>query len=339
MKPLPQVTEDFTELYDLISAQIRAKLMMAGLELKIFNVLTDFKPAAEVARGIGAHPENTRRFLDGLAMIDLVEKQAGLYRSRPAAGTFLVESSPAYLGSLFRLAQEMSVDSLANLTDLVTGGPPTSRPEADLWSEELWAAATRAGAGWVLGGVGQRVAGIVAKLPEFPNFKKMLDLGGGHGVFALYLVAAHPDMHGVVFDQPKVVPVAREFIREYGLEDRLIVSGGDYATDDIGRGYDLVWASATSNFVKHEMDAMLTKIYTALNPGGIFISFQDGMTHEQTRPDTMLGHLGHTLSTGMDLFLDQGFVAETALKCGFRSVRSRTLETPMGAMDMDIAHK
>jgi hypothetical protein len=110
-------------------------------------------------------------------------------------------------------------------------------------------------------------------------------------------------------------------------------------TDDIGEDYDLIWASATLNFAKWNMDALIGKIYKAVKPGGYFISFQDGMTHEHTKPDTMLGHLADQLTTGVDFSLDQEFVADTMIRCGFRSVRSRTIDTPMGAMDLDIARK
>ena len=36
---------------------------------------------------------------------------------------------------------------------------------------------------------------------------------------------------------------------------------------------------------------------------------------------------------------DQGVIAEAMLKNGFRQVRSRTITTPMGPMDLDIALK
>jgi hypothetical protein len=36
---------------------------------------------------------------------------------------------------------------------------------------------------------------------------------------------------------------------------------------------------------------------------------------------------------------DQGFIADSMLRVGFRSVRSRTLEMSMGPMDLDIGRK
>ena len=167
----------------------------------------------------------------------------------------------------------------------------------------------------------------------------MLDLGGGHGIFALYIVNQHPTMKGTVFDRPPVVAVARSFIEKYGMEDRVDVFAGDYMADDMGSDYDRIWASATLNFAKWDLDVLIKKIYQAVKPGGYFVSFHDGMTHEHTKPDTMLGHLADQFKAGVDFSLDQGAVVESALRCGFRWVRSRTLETPMGPLDMDIARK
>jgi hypothetical protein len=45
--------------------------------------------------------------------------------------------------------------------------------------------------------------------------KSMLDLGGGAGFFAMAIVDAHPEMRGVIFEQPPVAAVAKEHIAEY----------------------------------------------------------------------------------------------------------------------------
>jgi SAM-dependent methyltransferase len=123
------------------------------------------------------------------------------------------------------------------------------------------------------------------------------------------------------------------------MGDRVVVAAGDYMTDEIGQDYDLIWACSTLNFAKRDLDALIQKIHKALKPDGYFVSLQDGMTHEHTKPETMLGHLADQLTTGVDFSLDQGTVAESTLQCGFRYVRSRTIETPMGPLDMDIARK
>jgi len=339
MTGLSETPIDYGDLFQILMGPIKARLMMTGIELRVFNVLTSFRTAEDVAREIGAHPENTRRFLDALVTIDLLEKQNGLYRNLPITQTFLVEGPPTYVGALFQMIETRSVDPLKDLNRLVKEGPAGESAERAFASQELWAELTRTSAAWAIGSMGQKVAEIISALPGFSDFRKMLDLGGGHGMFALYIVSRHPSMKGTVFDRTPVVEVAKEFIGKYGMGDRVGITAGDYMTDDIGQDYDLIWASSTLNFAKRDLDALIERIYRAVKPGGYFLSLQDGMTHEHTKPDTMLGHLADQLTTGVDFSLDQGAVADAALRCGFRWVRSRTIITPMGPMDMDIAHK
>ena len=116
-------------------------------------------------------------------------------------------------------------------------------------------------------GSAQWAAEMVSQLPEFPSFQKMLDLGGGPGIIGIAIVASHPNMKGVIFDLPAMVKASETFIKEYEMEDRMEVLGGDYNHDSIGGGYDLVLASACLYFGKDNMDSLMKKIYDADGTG------------------------------------------------------------------------
>lgn len=47
-------------------------------------------------------------------------------------------------------------------------------------------------------------AELVAALPEFAQFRKILDLGGGPGLIGMAIVHAHPELKGVIFEIPAV---------------------------------------------------------------------------------------------------------------------------------------
>lgn len=340
MSALPDSRGSYERFWRILMGPMSARLMMEAVEMGLFDQLNAFCDAAQVAARLDTHAENTRRFLDALVSIDLLEKRGGLYRNLPATRNFLVRGEPGYIGGLLRFAQGMCIDPLGELPDLVRQGPAALDSAGPAVEEEaLWAEAARSGAAWVMGEVGRTMAAVVARLDGFADFERMLDLGGGHGAFTLYFVDAHPTMKGVVYDRPAITPVAGEFIRQYGMAERVSVAAGDYLTDDIGSGYDLVWASSTLNFARFNLDPLMAKIHAALKPGGYFLSFQDGLTHEHTKPDVMLGFLPASLQTGLDYGFEQGAIAETMLRSGFRSVRSRTFDTPMGSMDLDIARK
>jgi SAM-dependent methyltransferase len=339
MKKLQEVNESFEELYRMLIAPIKLKLLLTGIELGVFNHLSDPRSADAVTEAICTHPENTRLFLDGLAASDLVMKRVGLYQNTPVTQAFLVEGSSTFLGLMFTFWTQMWHASLDDMSKLVKEGPPLPSPEADMGSEEMWVQFAASNANSHRAGMAQQAVEIVSELPEFPSFRKMLDLCGGPGLVGIAIVSAHPSMEGVIFDQPPIIKLAESFIKEYEMEDRMVVLGGDFNHDSIGDGYDLIRASSVLNLNKDDIDSLMKKIYDALNPGGVFISFHDGMTHERTKPDLMvLGWLPIALM-GQDMGLDQGFIVDSMLRVGFKSVRSRTLETPFGPMDLDIGRK
>jgi hypothetical protein len=149
----------------------------------------------------------------------------------------------------------------------------------------------------------------------------------------------HPNIKGVVFDLPQVVAEAKKYIKEYGMEERMDVLGGDFNCDPIGDGYDLIFASASLQFAK-DIDLVVKKVYDALNTGGVFVSiFPFGMTHEHTKPEnTVLGLLSLALM-GQETVFDQGYVADSMVKAGFKTIRSRIMDSFMGPMELDIAKK
>ncbi len=339
MKKLPEVNHSFEGLYRMLIGPIRSKLLLTGIELKVFNQLSEPSSADAVAKAIGAHPVNTRLFLDGLAASDLVVKGEGQYQNMPVTQAFLVDGSPTFLGQMYAFQSQMWSATLNGLSKLVKEGPPPPSPEMDMGSEEMWAQFTVSLANYERAGVAQQAVELVSELPEFLSFRKMLDLGGGPGLVGIAIVASHPDMKGVIFDRPAIIKVAETFIKEYGMEERMDVLAGDYNGDSIGDGYDLIWASNTLNFARHNLDSLMKNIYDALNPGGVFISFCEGMTHERTKTDFVVLSMISIALMGQDMCFDQGEIADSMLRVGFKSVRSRTLDAPWGTADLDIGRK
>jgi len=338
---LQDVAVSSEELYRMLYAPVKTKLLTTGIELKVFNHLSKPKSPEEVAGAIGClgcHPKSTMLFLNGLAACDLIEKHNGLYQNAPVAQAFLVEGSPTYLGDGFVSQARINDAILNDLPGLIRRGPAL-HPEENNADPQKWGQAASWLANEERAGMAQQMSDLVSGLPEFLSFRKMLDLGGGPGVFGIAMVAKHPTMRGVIFDRKPVVEVAERFIKEYGMEGWIEVLAGDYNFDSIGGDYDFIWASATLNFAKENLDSVIKKIYEALNPGGVFMNLSGGLTDEGTKPDFhVLWSMGWAM-TGPVTAFDQGCIADTILNAGFRSVRSRTLSTAYGPMDLDIARK
>ena len=212
MKKLPEVNESFEDLYKMLIAPIKSKLLLTGIELGVFNQLSEPRSANAVAEALGTHSENTRLFLDGLTASDLTVKRNGLYQNTPVTQAFLVEGRSTFLGQMFTLQAQMWDPALNDMSRLVKEGAPQHSPDADMGSEEMWAQFAAFMANYERAGVAQQAVEVVSELPEFSSFRKMLDLGGGPGVTGIAIVGAHPSMKGVIFDRPAIIKVAETFI-------------------------------------------------------------------------------------------------------------------------------
>ena len=340
MADLEPVAESPRGLYEAVFAPAKAEIILAAIKAEVFKHLEEpISPEALVAK-LGWEPRATGILLDGLASCDLLSKHQGLFCNRPEASRFLVPGRPTYLGEHLMGAHHMVTGGLAGLAERLQGGPaPEAAPAGDQ-GETDWAALAQGMANSARAGRAQFARELVRGLPEFASFKKMLDLGGGPGIYCIAMVQAHPSMRGVVFDCPATGEHARRYIEEYGLAERIAFLGGDYMSDSIGEGYDLIWASASLNFCGDKLDQLMAKLHQALNPGGVLAVLQEGLTHEGTKPAEMVvTMLAWRLGSDGGINFTQGQIASAMLEAGFRSVRSQTLDTVHGPMDLDVARK
>ena len=63
---------------------------------------------------------------------------------------------------------------------------------------------------------------------DFSQFHKVVDLGGGQGLFIADLLRANPGLKGVLFELPQVVAGARKYLESAGLDGRCEVIAGDF---------------------------------------------------------------------------------------------------------------
>jgi len=336
---LPDMATMPKPLFKLLHGTTRSWILITAVEFKVFNLTVENKTAPEIAAALKTHEANTTLFLNALCALRLLEKKNGAYRNTELSSTFLVEGKACYLGEFIMISDRWHFQSRAQLADAVKNGPA---PQADNQNDmgKMFAPYVKSMRNHARSGVSQLIAKEISKLPEFPGMKKMLELGGAHGMDCIAVSQKNASLKGIVFDNPAVIKITREIIAEYDMANRVTVMEGDYAADPIGSGYDLIYAKATLNFLKGDFQPLFTKIYHALNPGGIFISVHDGLTEEGTKPADMVISW---LSTGMvsrDLSLGRDIIPDAMLQAGFKSVKVKPLGFSMGdSMDMCIGRK
>lgn len=336
---LPDLSITPTHLFNLLNGATKSWVLTIAAEYKIFDLTVEKKTAAEIATSLQTHEGNTELFLNALCALDLLKKKNNTYCNTQLADTFLVKDRECYLGAFLTLADQWNFPTKADMKDAIKNGPaPKTEDFGDMG--EMFAPNVKSMRNLSRAGSSQLIAKEISKLPEFPAMKKMLELGGAHGMDSIAIALKNTSLKGFFLDVPAVVKVTKEVIAEYDMEKRITVMEGDYATDPIGDGYDLIYAKATINFYKDNLLALFTKIYEALNPGGVFVSVHDGLTDESTKPGDMVISWLFSGLTSCDFSLDRDIVPDTMLQAGFKSVKIKPLPFFMsGSMDMCIGKK
>ena len=100
--------------------------------------------------------------------------------------------------------------------------------------------------------------------------RRMLDLGGGSGVYSIAFAKAAVDLHAEIVDMPEVVPIAKQHIADAGLSDRITVRAGDMLVAELPpQSYDFVLLSSICHmFSPEENRALLARAHAALASKG-----------------------------------------------------------------------
>ena len=254
---------------DMAKAYQAAQVLFTAIDYDIFTLLKKPKTAREISDEMGTDFEITKKFLNALVALNLLSETDGKYTITTISETFLVRDSPFYQGNLVKL-YAAAYDAWSKLGQALKTGviqKPDERKNA--FDKTFILAMAEAS----MRGPLQRVVEKIRDIPEFKKAKKLLDLGGGHGLYAIAFAQINPDLEAIVFDLPPVIEVTKEFISQYGMEERVKVMAGDFDKDDIGEGYDVIFVSHSAFYhTKETIHEPLEKIYEALNKDGNLVS-------------------------------------------------------------------
>ena len=157
--------------------------------------------------------------------------------------------------------------------------------------------------------------------------RKLLDLGGGPGSYAIALCERYPDLEAVLFDLPETVPIAREEIERHGLAGRIETIAGDYMTDPLGEGYDLLLVSnIVHSLSRDDMTRLLSRARSAMIPGGLAVVRDFRLDGSRTKPlESALFAINMLVSTEGGNCYTAEEMKEAFREAGFVRFRTRAL--------------
>lgn len=293
------------------------RVFLTAVELKLFGRLTSPVSAAELSRHAGTHAGLTQKLLDVLVALGFVVKIPGGYCNTEETTAFLADGGAYFsAGSVDYLQGNYCM--FTELTDRITQGPKTVEKEKHTYKPET----IRMMANTCLLGELQEIVGIVAALPGFDEARRLLDIGGAHGLFAIALCQENPNLSAVVFDQPGVTDVTSEYIAAYGMNNRITTVTGDHGVDGFGEGFDLVFESFTFFGNKTRLADYFTRIHGALAPGGLLVSVRSVLDDNRQGPvSALLWDLKNALNGGEEMYHTATEVFSILGEVGFSGIQ------------------
>lgn len=281
---------DSDRLFKLLDSSVQGlrecRLIATAFEIGVFEALKIPLSAGALAEKLGCDRVLMPHFceaLHNLCLLDRFEEGiheeknrsedetlengakngSAVYMISELSATYLLESSP-FSQQHYLTERLRNIELWARLPQIMRKGPEIFE-KGPFFGEVIQCMAENARCGML-----QETVQVVMENVDFGNVKKMLDLGGGHGLYTISFAKLNENLQAFVFDLPTVTEKTKQFIEKYGASNVDVIPG-DFFKDEIGSGYDLIFSSFNPG---GKVPSLLPKIAEALNPGGIFVTRQ-----------------------------------------------------------------
>lgn len=260
---------DIQYLNEISYGYWKAQALFVGVELDLFTLIGGgAKSCRVVAKKLGTNLRATEMLLNALVSLRLLKKNKEMYSNTAVSNRFLTKNSPIYQGDRIHHFHNMW-EYWSRLSTAVKTGRPTAFDNAkEEVDEQRLREFIKA-----MHNIATVQAGEIYRKLQIKKYRRLLDLAGGQGTYAVRFAGKNQNLKAVVFDLPDVVKIAREHIKESGLTGQIATRAGNCLEDDFGKDlYDIV---LVSNLL-HIYDAVenrkiLKKCWDSLMKKGIVV--------------------------------------------------------------------
>ena len=320
-------------LFDLCAGFVYSQVLQACVQLRLFDILADGPQTVDaLSARLGIPLERTRRLLLAAASLKVLAPRRGGRFGLGPLGAAMVGN--AAVSAMVLHHRELYAD----LSDPV--GLLRAQPEATGLSRYWAYSGNAAAAGLGRGEVADYTALMAASQPlvadeilaayRIGRHRCLLDVGGGDGSFLQAAAARAPGLRLVLFDLPPVAEQARARLAAAGLSQRFTMTGGDFLTDPLPGGADIV--SLVRVIHDHDNPAALDILRAArraLPPGGTLLLAEPmaGTPGAEPIGDAYFGF--YLMAMGRGRARTQAELAALLNAAGFVSVRRAPTHTPL----------
>jgi len=258
--------DDAVRLHRLMTGYLASKALFSAMELGVFDALDKGACSAEdLGEQIGLAARPARTLLLAMLGEALVGKDGGHYHNEPIASTFLVSTSPQYMGAL-ATHQATHFGKLVQLTESLRDDKPVRAGnnysgafgDDKSWARR-WAEITRESS--------LLMAENLAAQARLDGHRHLVDLGCASCAYSIALARANPELRITAVDQPAVAEVAAEFVEAEGLSGQIEVRGANIFTDTFSDCDVALLSHVIQGFERERSQQLINHIYSWLPAG------------------------------------------------------------------------
>jgi SAM-dependent methyltransferase len=260
---------DELPMADVYLPMMKAAAIISAGQLRLFEALADGPlPVDRLAQATGASEVGIRHLADFLVAVGYLSEGAeGLANSRRATRWFTGRGDVDYTAGLLWTAESWGL--MAGLAEAVRRGAPEKTLWASMQERPHW--------GPVFASYMQAFArhlgpDLLERVELPPGARRMLDLGGSHGLHSVGFCRKYPALESVIVDFPSALTETEAMLAREGLSSRITVRPGDLLHGSWGQDYDVVlYLSVAHNQTPEDNQRVLKQVGSVLRPGGLLV--------------------------------------------------------------------
>jgi demethylspheroidene O-methyltransferase len=322
------------QVFDLCAGFVYSQTVLALIRLDVFSFLADgARTPRALAAFTGVPEERLSRLLGSAMALRLLRRtRSGAVALGPLGAPLVGNEALAQLVE----HNVLLYHDLADPLEILRRGPGATSLLNRYWAyahspDARSLSAQEVGPYSALMAASQPlVAREVLDAFPFRRHRRILDVGGGEGAFLEAVGRRHPHLCLTLFDLPAVAERGRARLTESLPGDRVQVQGGDFFTDPLPGGHDLI--SLVRILHDHEDDdvlRILRSVRAALPPGGTILVAEPmaGMRGAETVGAAYFSL--YLLAMGQGRPREPGEYREFLGRAGFRRIRSPRPRSPV----------
>jgi len=251
-----------------------SRTLLSAIELGLFTELAKGPLEAKALRTkLGLHERSARDFFDTLVALGVLRRKGTTYSNTPETAFFLDRNKPSYLGGILEMSATRLYGFWGSLTEaLRTGQPQNEAKQGENFFAKIYQDPVQLRRFLTaMSGISMGSAMAIARKFPWRQYKTFIDVGGAQGCVPVQVALANPHLSGGEFDLPPVGPVFEEYVKSFGLQDRLTFTGGSFFDSPLPSADVLIMGHILHDWNLDQKMMLLEKAHAALPKGGALI--------------------------------------------------------------------